>query len=166
MTNNTLTSKNTHLPVRGLALRYGGLAFGLMLLYFFVVNALGLQRYEAARFGSHAFTVLAALLAVQAYKAQVSGPAPYLPGLGLGFLVGLVGSGLFAAFVLLYANVFSSTYQVELREQTYFGAALGSGVLAATVVLFGVVLGSLTSYTLMMANGTNAQAAAGESSGG
>lgn len=166
MTNNTLTSKNTRIPVRGLALRYGGLAFGLMLLYFFVVNALGLQRSEAARFGSHAFTVLAAFLAVRAYKAQASGPAPYLPGLGLGFLVGLVGSGLFAAFVMLYANVFSSSYQVELREQTYFGAALGSGVLAASVVLFGVVLGSLTSYTLMMANGTSAQAAAGESSGG
>jgi hypothetical protein len=162
---NTLTSNSIHLPVRSLALRYGALAFGLMLLYFFVVNAVGLQRYEAARFGSHAFTMLAVLLAVRAYKAQSPRPAPYLPGLGLGFLVGLVGSGLFAIFVLLYANVFSSAYLVELRAQTYFGAALGSGVLAATIVLFGVVLGSLTSYTLMMTNGTDAQATTGESTG-
>lgn len=165
MTTNVLTAKVTRVSARNLALRYGGLAFGLMLLYFFVINALGLQRSEAVRFGSHAFTVLAAFLAVRAYKAQAPGPAPYLPGLGLGFLVGLVGSGLFAFFILLYANVFSSAYQIELRAQTYFGAALGSGVLTATIVLFGVVLGSLTSYALMMANGTEAQAATGESSG-
>ncbi len=165
MANNSLSSSNKPLSARNLALRYGCLAFGLMLVYFFVINALGLQRYEAARFGSHAFTMLAVLLAIRAYKAQAPGPAPYLPGLGLGFLVGLVGSALFAVFILLYANVFSSSYQSELREQTYFGAALGSGVLAATIVLFGVVLGSLTSYVLMMANGTDAQAAISESSG-
>ena len=165
MANTSLHLRAAQASVSSLALLYGGLAFGFMLLYFFVINSLGLQRYEAARFGSHAFTVLAVFLAIRAYKAQAPGPAPYLPGLGLGFLVGLVGSGLFAGFILLYANVLSSPYQNELRQQTYFGQELGMALLAATMVLFGVIIGSLTSYVLMMANGTDAQAATGESSG-
>ncbi len=165
MITNTLPAAQTQPAIRRLALGYGGLAFGLMLLYFFVTEALGVQRYEAVRFGSHTSTVLAVVLAIRAYKAQWPGPAPYLPGLALGFLVGLVGSGLYATFILLYANVFSSAYQTELRAQTFFGASQGSGLLAASLILIGVVVGSLTGYALMMANGTDAQAATGESSG-
>lgn len=53
-----------------------------------------LQGSAPAWFGSHTFTVLAVVPAVRAYRAPVRGLAPYLPGLRLGFLVGLVGSGL------------------------------------------------------------------------
>lgn len=146
-----------------LALHYGLLAFGLMLIYFLIVNGLGLQHSELARFGSHAFTVLAVVLAIRAYKGQVRGPAPYLGGLGLGFTVGLVGSVLYAAFILLYANLLSPAYQAELNQQTYFNTALGPGVLAASIGLLGVAIGSLTGYILMMANGTDAQTTRSES---
>ena len=146
-----------------LAWRYGLLAFGLMLVYFLTVNGLGLQGSELVRFGSHAFTVLAVILAIRAYKGQLRGPAPYLGGLRLGFAVGLLGSVFYAAFILLYANLLSPSYQAELNQQTYFNTALGPGVLAASIWLLGTVIGSLTGYILMMANGTDAQASRAES---
>lgn len=148
-----------------LAWRYGGLSFGLMLLYFLLINALGLQGSALARFGSHAFTVVAVVLAMRAYRAPVHGPAPYLPGLGLGFLVGLIGSGLYAGFILFYANVLSPSYQQELAQQTYFDATMSTAVLAASIVLLGVVIGSLTCYALMMADGPDQQPAGKESTG-
>ena len=153
----------TPASVGALTVGYGLLAFGLMLGYFLVVNALRLQSSELARFGSHACTVLAVFLAIRAYKGQRRGAAPYLGGLGLGFGVGLLGSALYAVFILLYATVFSPAYQAELNQQTYFDTALGPGLLAASIALLGVVIGSLTGYVLMMANGTAAQATRAES---
>ena len=165
MTTNSALVGTSPASVRTLAWRYGGLGFGLMLLYFLLINTLGQQGSALARFGSHAFTVLAVVLAIRSYKGQSRGPAPYLGGLGLSFLVALISSGLFAGFILLYANVLHPSYQQALNRQTYFDAALGTGVLAASIVLLGVVVGSLTGYTLMMANGTDAQATSAESQG-
>ncbi len=159
----SLSVPKNPISVGTMTLRYGLLSFGLMLLYFLAVNALQLQHSELARFGSHAFTVLAVGLAVRAYRGQVRGPAPYLGGRGLGFAVGLLGLALYATFILLYANVFGPAYQAELNQQTYFDTALGPGLLAAIIVLLGIVIGSLRDYVLMMANGTNAQAMRAES---
>lgn len=56
-----------------LALLYGSVACSLMMVYFFVINALGLQQSEAARFGSHAFHGASRA----AGHAQLQSPAPY-----------------------------------------------------------------------------------------
>ena len=63
-----------------LALRYGSVAYGLMLGYFFTVPALGFQQHQEVRFGSQVFTALAVFFfAIRAYKAQANGPAPARP---------------------------------------------------------------------------------------
>ena len=151
--------------VRHLALQYGAGAFVLMLLYFFAVNALGLQRYDVLRFGCYVFTIGAVFLAIRTYKGQVRGPAPYLNGLGLGFLVGLVSSGLFAGFIFLYSYALKGIYQDEPQDQTYFHVALNPFMLAGTIALLGVVIGSVTGYILMMSDGTDGTGRSGESTG-
>lgn len=139
-----------------LALGYSSVAAGLMLLYFFIVNALGWQRYQEVRFASHVFTVLAVLLAIRAYKAQTTRPAHYLPGLGLGFMVGLFSSLLFAAFIFLYSYVINPAYQAELERHSYFNSAVSPVFLTASITLLGVIIGSLTGYILMMSDGAAA----------
>jgi hypothetical protein len=151
--------------VQQLALQHGAVAFGLMLVYFFVVNALGLQQYEVLRFGCYVFTIGAVFLAIRTYKEQAHGPAPYLTGLGLGFLVGLVSSGLFAAFIFLYTTVLNGIYHDTLRNQTYFHVSLNPFMLAGTIALLGVVIGSLTGYILMMSDGTAGPGRRSESTG-
>lgn len=164
MSTTNITIAKSTVPVRTLALRYGGGAFGLMLLYFFAVNTLGLHQYQEVRFGTHAFTAVAVFFAIRTYKAQQSGPAPYLTGLSLGFLVGLVSSVLFAGFVFVYAN-FVASYGEQLRNETYFNTSLSPFLLGASIVLMGVVIGSLTGYILMMSDGTNGDGHRGESMG-
>lgn len=151
--------------VRRLALQYGAGAFGLMLLYFFVVNALTLQHYDVLRFGCYVFTIGAVFLAIRTYKEQAHGPAPYLNGLGLGFLVGLVSSGLFAGFIFLYSYALKGIYSDTPDDQTYFHIALNPFMLAGTIALLGVVIGSVTGYILMMSDGTNGTGRSGESTG-
>lgn len=141
--------------LKQLALTYGSMASSLMVVYFYVINAIGWQQHEAARFGSHAFTVLAVLLAMRSYKAQSSHPAPYLPGLALGFLVGLVGSVLFAAFIFVYANFLNTAYQAQLQSQLYWSSSVNGFMLAASIALVGVIIGSLVGYIVMMSEDTD-----------
>jgi hypothetical protein len=151
--------------VRKLALRNGTRAFALMLLYFFAVNALGLQQHDVLRFGCYIFTIGAVFLAIRTYKEQAHGPAPYLTGLSLGFLVGLVSSGLFAAFIFVYSYALKGDYQNAPEDQTYFHVALNPFILAGTIALLGVVIGSVTGYILMMSDGTDGTGRSGESTG-
>ena len=153
------------LSVGHLALQYGAGAFGLMLMYFFAVNALGMQQYDVLRFGCYLFTIGAVFLAIRAYKGQAHGPAPYLTGLGLGFLVGLVSSGLFAGFIFLYSYALKGIYQDTPQDQTYFHVALNPFMLAGTIALLGIVIGSVTGYILMMSDGTDGTGRSGESTG-
>ncbi|MBC8082957.1 MAG: hypothetical protein H7Z21_07060 [Hymenobacter sp.] len=157
MTTNKLAITKRSISTEKLALLYGGAGGSLMIIYFFIINALDLQGSQEARFGSHAFTVLAVFLALRAYIAQSPCPAPYMSGLGLGFLVGLVGSVLFAGFIFVYAHVLNAAYQLELQNQTYFGASVDAYILAATITLLGVVIGSLTGFILMMSQDISAQ---------
>lgn len=166
-----MSTYNLNLPITrqtsvwSLALRYGIMAFGLMIGYFLLINAMGWQQWAGARFGSHAFTVLAVFLAIRAHKTQARGPAPYLGGLSLGFLVGLVSSLLFAIFLFVYAYWLNTGYRADLEGQTYLNSSLNPFMLAASITLLGAVIGSLTGYVLMMSDGTPGAGGTGESTG-
>ena len=149
VTHSLLTAKN-RASLGQLAFWYGVSAFGLMLIYFMLISALGLQRYAAVLLGGNALLAVAVFFAVHAYEKQANGPASHFVGLGLGFLVGLFGSALFAGFVFLYATVLSAEYSAEMRSQPYFNASLSPTELAETIMLFGVVVGTLTGYAVMM----------------
>ena len=153
------------ISVRRLALHYGTGAFGLMLVYFFAVNALRLQQHDVLRFGCYVFTIGGVFLAIRAYKVQAPGPAPYLAGLGLGFLVGLISSGLFAGFIFLYFFALNRLYPNAPQDQTYFRVVLNPFMLAGTIALLGVVIGGVTGYILMMSDGTDGTGRSGESTG-
>lgn len=144
----------TNVSVSRLGLMYGTFAFALMCFYFFMCYALDLHKNQLVRFSSHVFTVVAVFLAVRAFKDQATGPVPSLSGLGLGFLVGLVGSVIFAVFLFIYAGFLHPAYQGDLQHELYFNAHLSPFVLAGAITLFGTILGSLTGYILMMSNGT------------
>ncbi|MBO0356721.1 DUF4199 domain-containing protein [Hymenobacter sp. BT186] len=144
----------TDASVSRLSLLYGILAFACMCFYFFLIYALDLHRSQLVRFGSHAFTVVVVVLAVRAFKAQTDNPISYLSGLKLGFLVSLVGSVLFAAFIFLYASFLHPAFHRELNNEIYFNQHLSPFVLAGSIILLGTIIGSLTSGILMMLDGT------------
>ena len=138
------------ISIPGIGIRYGVIACICMIIYFITMILLGLADNEVVRFGSHIFVIIAVVLAIGTFKRSRNGHMPYLPGLGIGFVVGLIGSVLYAAFIFLYAHFIDQDYQNSLNTQDYFGAFLSPLALFGSITLLGLVLGSFTGYTLMM----------------
>jgi hypothetical protein len=138
------------ISIASIGIRYGVIASIMMVIYFIIMVLLGLSHIELVRFFSHFFVMVAVVLAIGTFKRSRGGHMPYLPGLGIGFVVGLIGSVLYAAFIFLYAHFIDQDYQQSLRTQDYFGAFLSPLALAGSILLLGIVVGSFTGYTLMM----------------
>lgn len=138
------------ISIPSIGLRYGIIASVLMIIYFIIIVLVGLSDVEVVRFLSHIFIIVAVILAIGTFKRSRNGHMPYLPGLGIGFVVGLVASVLYAAFIFLYAHFIDQNFQQSLRAQDYFGARLSPMALAGSITLLGIVAGAFTSYVLMM----------------
>lgn len=135
----------------GVSIRYGIYASVTMIIYFLILTSAGLANIEELRFMSHIFIIIAVVLAIGAYKSQRGGnDLPYLPGLSIGFVVGLTASVIYALFIFSYANFINPPFLQELEDQDYYGAKLSPFMLFAAIVILGIAVGSMTSYTLMM----------------
>ena len=138
------------ISIPSIGLRYGIVASILMIIYFLTIVLLGLGDNEIVRFLSLIFIIIAVLLAIGTFKRSRQGHMPYLPGLGIGFVVGLVASVIYAGFIFLYAYFIDQDYQNSLRTQDYFGAVLSPVTLAGSITLMGLIVGAFTGYILMM----------------
>lgn len=147
-TENLTTGKTTN---EGIGIRYGIYASVAMILYFIIMLMTDLAQYPEVRLSSHIFIIIATVLAIGAYKSRRgTADLPYLPGLSLGFVVGLTASILYAGFIFIYANFISLDFLQELENQDYYGSKLSPFMLFAAIVILGIAVGSMTSYILMM----------------
>jgi hypothetical protein len=148
-TENIVTEKSSS---EGIGIRYGIYASVAMILYFIILNMANLAHVEELRFMSHIFILIAVVLAIGAYKSKRENrdDLPYLPGLSIGFVVGLTAAVIYAVFIFTYANFINISFLQELESQDYYGAKLSPFMLFAAIVVLGLVVGSMTSYILMM----------------
>ncbi|WP_345168367.1 DUF4199 domain-containing protein [Nibribacter koreensis] len=148
------TANRSTAPTQRIGVRYGVLSALAMIIYFIVINLLDLQDSELVRFGSNIFIIGAVVLAIRSLKRNYENrnrQTPYLPGLAIGFLVGLIGSALFAAFILINAIFLDPDYAGVLATQDYYGIQLPLIMVAGSVVILGTATGAMTGYILMMA---------------
>jgi hypothetical protein len=141
----------TILSPEKIGLRYGVIAAIAMMIYFFIINLLNLQDIEMVRFASNVIIILAVIYAIGIYKKVQNGSVSYLPGLAIGFLVGVISSVLYAAFIYIYAKFIYADYADILRNQDYYGTVLPPLMLAGAIALLGTAVGTMTGYILMMA---------------
>jgi len=134
----------------GIGIRYGVFASVAMIIYFIICNVAGLAHIEEVRFMSHLFIIIAVVLAIGTFKRNRGGNIPYLPGLGVGFVVGLSASVIYALFIFAYANFINTDFLSALEDQDYYGSQLSPFILFAAIVILGIAVGSMTGYTLMM----------------
>ncbi len=149
--NNIAMATTTSVSTENLGVRFGIIAAVAMIAYFFIINLLNLQNSEVIRFASNIFILLAVIFAIRSLNKQHAGPTPYLPGLAIGFLVGLVGSVLYAAFIYVYAKFLNPDYAGILETQDYYGSKLSPLMLAGAITILGTAVGTMTGYILMMA---------------
>jgi hypothetical protein len=134
----------------GIGIRYGVFASVAMIIYFIICNIAGLAHIEEVRFMSHLFIIIAVVLAIGTFKRIRGGNMPYLPGLGVGFVVGLSASVVYALFIFAYANFINLDFLSELQDQDYYGSQLSPFIVFAAIVILGIVVGSMSGYILMM----------------
>ncbi|PIQ21525.1 MAG: hypothetical protein COW65_08490 [Cytophagales bacterium CG18_big_fil_WC_8_21_14_2_50_42_9] len=132
-----------------IGLRYGFFAGIFMIVYFLILTALGINNKEEARMAGFIFIILAVMMAIVKYKRVQGNVMPYLPGLGIGFVIGLVGSLLYGIFIMIYTSYVDAEYQNTLRTDDYFGS-LSPVILCMAFALMGLVIGAFTAYILMM----------------
>lgn len=150
----------TSYSIQNIGVCYGIVACLAMIAHFFAVNLLALQDIAGIRFAIFIFILFAVVLAIGVLRRKNQKRAPYLPGLALGFLVGLVGSALLVVFVFIHAHLISPGYAAVLENQDYNGLKLLPLTLAGSVTRLGTAAGTMTGYILMMAfdnSGKNAK---------
>ncbi|QHL88633.1 DUF4199 family protein [Nibribacter ruber] len=149
------TSVNrSNAPTQRIGIRYGVLSAVAMIVYFIIINMIGQQDEEVLRFASNLFIIGAVVMAIRSLKKSYENrnrQTPYLPGLAIGFLVGLVGSVIYAAFILFYGMILQPEAAGGLVEQTYYGIHLPLMMVVASIVLLGTIVGAMSGYVLMMA---------------
>ncbi|PSR56452.1 hypothetical protein AHMF7605_24620 [Adhaeribacter arboris] len=144
MASNTISTES-------FGIRYGIIAAAAMIAYFLFINVINLQDMEVVRFASNIFILVAVIWAINAYKNRSRGPMPYLPGLAVGFLVGLISSVLYAFFIYVYAKFLNPDYATVLKTQDYYGSVLSPMMLAGAITILGTAVGTMTGYIMMMA---------------
>jgi lysylphosphatidylglycerol synthetase-like protein (DUF2156 family) len=132
-----------------IGLRYGIFAGIVMILYFLILTALGINNKDEARFAGYLIIIVAVMMAIVKYKKVHGNIMPYLPGLGIGFVIGLVSSLLYGIFIMIYTFYIDSNYQNTLRTEDYFGG-LSPVMLCMAFALMGLVVGAFSAYILMM----------------
>ncbi|WP_210466656.1 cell division FtsX domain-containing protein [Rufibacter roseolus] len=133
---------------------YGTMSAVAMIVYYLFINFVGLQNSEIIRFASNIFILIAVIMAINTFRRNYDAlhrHPPYLSGLSIGFLVGLVGAALYAAFILFHAIFLNPGYAGVLHNQDYFGFRLPLLMVLGSVVILGTAVGAMTSYILMMA---------------
>ena len=129
--------------------RYGIFAGIIMIIYFLLLSALGINNKDEARMAAYIFIILAVMMAIVKYKKKHGNVMPYLPGLGIWFVIGLVSSLLYGIFIMIYTNYIDAEYENTLRTQDYFGG-LSPVMLCMAYALMGLVVGAFSAYILMM----------------
>ncbi|QMU27506.1 DUF4199 domain-containing protein [Adhaeribacter radiodurans] len=142
---------NTTISTESFGIRYGIIAAAAMIAYFLFINVVNLQDLEIVRFASNIFILVAVIWAINAYRQRYHGSVPYLPGLAIGFLVGLVSSVIYAFFIYVYAKFLNPDYATVLKTQDYYGSVLSPMMLAGAITILGTAVGTMTGYIMMMA---------------
>ncbi|MCC9137988.1 DUF4199 domain-containing protein [Pontibacter silvestris] len=133
-------------------LKYGVFTALGLIVYFLLMMLLGFEKVLELRFFNAVIMAVGVCLAIRGYKISVNGDIPYLKGIGTGFLTALVGSALFAVFMLVYTKTAGGELIEAIAADNMFGDRMEStpGVVIFMVLMVeGIISGFLISFIAM-----------------
>ncbi|WP_347159049.1 DUF4199 domain-containing protein [Pontibacter chitinilyticus] len=135
-----------------IGLKYGILTAAGLILYFLLMDLLGLTHIVELRFLNGIIMALGVTLAIRALKIMNQGRLGYFKGLGTGAITAVSGSVLFAVFMILYIKIGDGEFLRALSVDNYFGQRLTTTpglVIFIVVMLEGVISGLMVSFIAM-----------------
>lgn len=135
-----------------IGLKYGLLTAAGLILYFFLMKLLGLIHITELRFLNGVIMAIGVVLAIRAYKIVSAGEIGYFKGLGTGVITAVVGTVLFACFMVTYVSIAGDEMIEMLTSERYFGNRVESTpgiVIFSVLMLEGLISGFLISFIAM-----------------
>lgn len=136
-----------------IGLKYGLLTAAALVAYFLLMKLIGLTHVVELRFLNGIIMAVGVVLAIRAYKKVSKNEFGYFKGIGTGMITAVVGTLLFAIFIIIYANMGGGQQLIEmLSAKRYFGERVESTpgiVIFMVLVLEGFISGFMISFIAM-----------------
>jgi hypothetical protein len=135
-----------------IGLKYGIFTALSLIAYFLLMKLIGLERIIELRFLNGVIMAVGVTLAIRGYKKFREGNIGYFSGLGVGIITAIIGTVVFAAFMVVYIKTFDHRLLEVLAGDQYFGDRLTitPGVVIFTVLMLeGVISGFMISFIAM-----------------
>ncbi len=140
---------NKPVPVTPVAIRYGLFLGAALIAFFLIMRVISLYQMVELSFLNDIIRVIFIVMAIKAYKSMRGGHINYLPGLGLGALVSLVGSVIIGLFMFIYSSLIDQDFLNNVNFEEYFGYDLSPFMLFWHVTIWGAGIGIILSFIAM-----------------
>ncbi len=136
------------LSIENVAIKYGLYTFAGLVAFFFLMKIAGLFHITELRTLNLFIMIAGIWRALIFYKLNSRTQLPYLEGLGLGTLTGMVAVIPFAAFVLSYLLI-DQSFMSMIIENEPFGEYLNPYNVSIIIALEGIFSGAIVSFGIM-----------------
>ena len=133
-------------------IKYGLLTTAALVIYFITMDLLNLTHYTTLHFLNGIIMSIGIVMAIHAYKRSMRGTISYFNGLGTGVITAVVGTVLFAVFVVLYVSIGNGELLNTLSAEPYFGERVNATpgiVIFSVLMLEGIISGAMISFIAM-----------------
>lgn len=135
-----------------IGLKYGLFTALSLIAYFLLMKLIGLEQIIELRFLNGLIMAIGITLAIRGYKKSRNGAIGYFSGIGVGLITAIIGTVLFAVFMVVYIKTFDHRLLEVLSGDQYFGERMSitPGIVVFTVlILEGVISGFMISFIAM-----------------
>ncbi|WP_242928270.1 DUF4199 domain-containing protein [Pontibacter vulgaris] len=134
---------------QNVSIKYGIFVGIAHIIYFLIMRLFGLQDIVELSFLSSIFLIGGICLAIMAFKRAKNGEIDYFQGLAIGATVGVVSSTILALFLVLYLNIFDSSYLANLQASSLFPRSLSILSLFVLTIIYGSIPGFIIAFVAM-----------------
>lgn len=135
--------------IEKIGLRYGIYAAVAYILFFILMQVVGLAHFYWLRALNYLFLFAAVFMSIREYKNTHKSTFAYLNGIGVGVIASVISCLIFAVFLCVYLGAINPDFMVAIKEKEMFGEYLNPYIASAAVLLEGSFSGITTAFILM-----------------
>lgn len=135
--------------IEKIGLRYGVYAAVAYILFFIIMQVVGLAHFYWLRALNYVFLFSAVFMAIKNYKNAHKDTFAYLNGIGVGVVTSVISCLIFAVFLCIYLEAINPDFMAAIKENEMFGQYLNPYIAAAAILFEGSFSGIATAFILM-----------------